>query len=153
MFLRRTKFSNRGWRHRQSWFFAKYFSFQEHFSNGERRKLSENFCVSFFVLDLKHVITNVFRKVFFQHNMRTGTSTETYFKTTKFARPHVVKYAVATCTFLTFSLFLPPFLNFVPLNEFGIYMYEWIKIGGGSSTYKMSSHSEIMEVRFYFNLH
>ena len=30
----------------------------------------------FFVLDLTYVITNVSRKVFFQHDMRAGTSTE-----------------------------------------------------------------------------
>ena len=76
--LRGTKFSNRGWRHRQSWFFAKCFSFRDNFSNGERRKLSESFCACFFVLDLKYVITNVSRKVFFQHDMRAGTSTDLF---------------------------------------------------------------------------
>ena len=76
--LRGTKFSNRGWRHRQSWFFAKCFSFREHFNDGERRKLSETFCACFFVLDLKCVITNVTRKVFFQHDMRAGTSTDLF---------------------------------------------------------------------------
>ena len=77
-FLRGTKFSNRGWRHRQSWFFAKCFSFREHFNDGETRKLSESFCACFFVLDLKYVITNVSRKVFFQHDMRAGTSTDLF---------------------------------------------------------------------------
>ena len=76
--LRRTKFSNRGWRHRQSWFFAKCFSFRDNFNNVERRKLSESFCACFFVLDLKYVITNVSRKVFFQHDMRAGTSTNLF---------------------------------------------------------------------------
>ena len=57
--LRGTKFSIRGWRHRQSWFLAKCFSFREHFNDGERRKLSETFLHVFFVLDLKCVITNV----------------------------------------------------------------------------------------------
>ena len=76
--LRGTKFSNRSWRHRQSWFFAKCFSFREHFNDRERRKLSESFCACFFVLDLKYVITNVSRKVFFQHDMRAGTSTDLF---------------------------------------------------------------------------
>ena len=76
--LRGTKFSNRGWRHRQSWFFAKCFSFREHFNNEERRKLPKSFCACFLVLDLKYVITNVSRKVFFQHDMRAGTSTDLF---------------------------------------------------------------------------
>jgi len=54
------------------------FFFREHFSNGDRKKLSEILCACFFVLDLKYVITNVFRKVFFQHNMRAGTSTDLF---------------------------------------------------------------------------
>ena len=49
------------------------------------------------MLDPKHVITNVSSKSFFQHDMNAGL--QTYFKTTKFARYHVVKYAVATCAF------------------------------------------------------
>ena len=78
--LRGTKFSNRGWGH-GSWFFAICFSFRKYFNNAGRRKLLESVCAYFFNMIWKQ-----------EHP-------QSYFKTTKFARPHVVKYAMATCTF------------------------------------------------------
>ena len=43
---------------------------------------------------------------------------QTYSKTTNFARRYAIKYIVATCKFLTYSLFLLPFLNIVPLKVY-----------------------------------
>ena len=42
------------------------------------RKLLESVRAYFFKLVLKHVITNVSRKSFFQHHMKAGTSTELF---------------------------------------------------------------------------
>ena len=71
-YLRGTKFSNRGWKHRQSRYFAKCFSFRKHFNNEERRKLLESVCAYVFNLDLKHIITNRSWKRFFQHDNYEG---------------------------------------------------------------------------------
>ena len=63
--LRDTKFINRGWRYRQSWFSAKCFLFGSILSMGKKKVIRQ------------------FLRVFFQHDMQPGTSKDLFQKNKK----------------------------------------------------------------------
>ena len=54
------------------------FFFSEAFYQWGKRKVIQEFLRVFFILDLKHVITNFFWRNFYQHDMKAGTSTESF---------------------------------------------------------------------------